>query len=100
MSTLTLRHKSTETKSRDQTSQARSDRQPGIVADIALGMKEIDKDKRFVIYKELQNLIQEDVPLVTIYSEKNLIALNKAIEGRGCTIYGMHYDVNEWSIKQ
>ncbi|GAB7056986.1 MULTISPECIES: hypothetical protein [unclassified Paenibacillus] len=63
-------------------------------------MKEIDKDKRFVIYKELQNLIQEDVPLVTIYSEKNLIALNKAIEGRGGTIYGMHYDVNEWSIKQ
>ncbi|WP_019536369.1 ABC transporter substrate-binding protein [Paenibacillus ginsengihumi] len=65
----------------------------------ALGMKETDKEKRFAIYKELQNLIQEDVPLITIYSEKNLIALNKAIEGRGGTIYGMHYDVHEWSIR-
>lgn len=65
----------------------------------ALGMKETNKDKRFAIYKELQNTIQEDVPLITVYSEKNLIALNKAIEGRGGTIYGMHYDVNEWRIK-
>jgi peptide/nickel transport system substrate-binding protein len=65
----------------------------------ALGMKETNKEKRFVIYKELQNLLQEDVPLITIYSEKNLIALNKAVEGRGGTIYGMHYDVNEWKIK-
>jgi peptide/nickel transport system substrate-binding protein len=64
-----------------------------------LGMKETDKNKRFSIYKELQNTIQEDVPLITIYSEKNLIALNKAVEGRGGTIYGMHYDVNEWQIK-
>ncbi|TDF93724.1 ABC transporter substrate-binding protein [Paenibacillus piri] len=65
----------------------------------ALGMKETNKDKRFAIYKELQNIIQEDVPLITIYSEKNLIALNKAVEGRGGTIYGMHFDVNEWKIK-
>ena len=65
----------------------------------ALGMKETDKDKRFAIYKELQNIIQEDVPLITIYSEKNLIALNKAIDGKGGTIYGMHYDVNKWSIR-
>ncbi|MCU6794321.1 ABC transporter substrate-binding protein [Paenibacillus sp. WQ 127069] len=65
----------------------------------ALGMKETTKDKRFAIYKELQNVIQEDVPLITIYSEKNLIALNKSVTGRGGTIYGMHYDVNEWTIK-
>ncbi|WP_282939603.1 ABC transporter substrate-binding protein [Paenibacillus sp. RC67] len=63
------------------------------------GMNETDKDKRFQIYKELQNTIQEDVPLITVYSEYNLIAISKAIEGKGGVTDGMHYSVNEWYRK-
>ncbi|WP_079913526.1 ABC transporter substrate-binding protein [Paenibacillus sp. 32352] len=63
------------------------------------GMNETDKDKRFQIYKELQNTIQEDVPLITVYSEYNLIALSKSVEGKGGVTDGMHYSVNEWYRK-
>ncbi|MFC0335788.1 ABC transporter substrate-binding protein [Paenibacillus sepulcri] len=62
-----------------------------------LGMKETDKDTRFKLYSELQNLIQEEVPLITIYSEFNLMALSKDVQGKGGVVDGMHYDVNEWS---
>ncbi|WP_028551475.1 ABC transporter substrate-binding protein [Paenibacillus sp. UNC451MF] len=63
------------------------------------GMNETDKDKRFQIYKELQNTIQEDVPLITVYSEYNLIAISKSVEGKGGVTDGMHYSVNEWYRK-
>jgi peptide/nickel transport system substrate-binding protein len=64
-----------------------------------MGMSETDKDKRFAVYSELQNLIQEEVPLITVYSEFNLIALNKNVSGKGGVTDGMHYDVNTWTRK-
>ncbi|MFE5323756.1 ABC transporter substrate-binding protein [Paenibacillus sp. NPDC056579] len=63
------------------------------------GMNETDKTKRFAIYSELQNTIQEDVPLITVYSEYNLIAISKSVEGKGGVVDGMHYDVNQWYRK-
>lgn len=63
----------------------------------AQGMNEIDAAKRLAIYTELQNLIQEEVPVVTVYSEFNLMALAKDVDGKGGVIDGMHYDVNMWS---
>ncbi|OMF37751.1 hypothetical protein BK133_04230 [Paenibacillus sp. FSL H8-0548] len=61
------------------------------------GMNEVDATKRRAIYTELQGIIQEEVPVVTIYSEYNLMALAKDVKGKGGVIDGMHYDVNIWS---
>ncbi|CAG7648625.1 ABC transporter substrate-binding protein [Paenibacillus allorhizosphaerae] len=64
-----------------------------------LGMNETDKEKRFTIYSELQNMIQEEVPLITIFSEYNLMAVAKSVDGKGGVMDGMHYDVNGWTRK-
>ncbi|WP_127535983.1 ABC transporter substrate-binding protein [Paenibacillus illinoisensis] len=63
------------------------------------GMAETDSAKREEIYNKLQNMIQEDVPLITVYSEFNLIAISQQIAGRGGVVDGMHYDVNQWERK-
>ncbi|MCM3782593.1 ABC transporter substrate-binding protein [Neobacillus mesonae] len=63
------------------------------------GMAETDSEKRGEIYDKLQNIIQEDVPLITVYSEFNLMALSDGIDGKGGVVDGMHYDVNTWERK-
>jgi len=66
---------------------------------LAQGIAETDATKRKEIYTEVQNFIQEDVPLISLFSVKNLIAVHKDLDSKGGTIYGTHFDAHLWDFK-
>ncbi|MGN7942684.1 ABC transporter substrate-binding protein [Virgibacillus sp. 6R] len=65
----------------------------------AMGIAESDENKRKEIYSELQGIIQEEVPLISLFSDNNLIAIHKDLEARGGTIYAPHFNAHLWELK-
>ena len=64
-----------------------------------MGIAESDENKRKAIYSELQGIIQEEVPLISLFSDNNLIAIHKDLEARGGTIYAPHFNAHLWEFK-
>lgn len=72
---------------------------PKVDALIKEGIAEADEAKRHVIYNELQQILHEDLPTISIYSEKRLQAVSKnVLVGKPANI-GMFNNVNEWDIQ-
>ncbi|MGY3779673.1 ABC transporter substrate-binding protein [Isobaculum melis] len=64
------------------------------------GKEEVDADKRKVIYDELQELWQKDMPVLPLYSPKDVKVKDKNLEG-GITEFwqGSLENVNQWEMK-
>ncbi|MCM3174971.1 ABC transporter substrate-binding protein [Paenibacillus sp. MER 99-2] len=63
------------------------------------GVAEADETKRHDIYKQLQQILHEELPTISVYSEKRLQAVAKnVLVGKPSNI-GMFNNVNEWDIQ-
>ncbi|MEJ9230309.1 ABC transporter substrate-binding protein [Peribacillus butanolivorans] len=62
------------------------------------GKNETDPDKRKVIYNELQEIWNEDMPILTLYSDHEFSAIsNDVVVGEPKAI-GYHYNIHQWSV--
>ncbi|MBD3919387.1 ABC transporter substrate-binding protein [Paenibacillus sp. PR3] len=66
---------------------------------IAQGSTEADPSKRHDIYNELQQILHDDLPTLSIYSEKRLQAVSNLVVGGKPLNLGTFNNVNEWDLK-
>ncbi|MFC4100254.1 ABC transporter substrate-binding protein [Paenibacillus xanthanilyticus] len=67
---------------------------------IRQGATEPDSAKRHVIYDELQQILHDELPTISVYSEKRLQAVAKnVLVGKPLNL-GMFNRVNEWDLAQ
>ncbi len=64
------------------------------------GRIEPDPAVRRTYYNEIQKIMHEELPLITLYSYQELLGVsNKLIKGEP-RFYGTFYDVNEWDLAE
>ncbi|GIO38655.1 peptide ABC transporter substrate-binding protein [Paenibacillus antibioticophila] len=64
------------------------------------GKKEADPAKRKVIYDQLQALWQEDLPLITLYSDPDFTPVSKKVIYGGPKVFGTFADLQNWDIEE
>lgn len=65
---------------------------------ITQGSTESDPTKRHDIYSKLQQILHDDLPTLSIYSEKRLEAVSNTVVGGKPLNLGTFNNVNEWDI--
>ncbi|KYG29526.1 ABC transporter substrate-binding protein [Alkalihalobacillus trypoxylicola] len=55
-------------------------------------------EDRLQIYNELQEVWQDELPFITLYSDFDFAAVSKDVTFGGPRPLGMHYDLNKWSV--
>lgn len=65
------------------------------------GLNESDPAKRKVIYNQLQQIWDKDMPILTLYSDNQMIAVNNNIATGGASIFwpGTVHDFQNWAYK-
>ncbi|GBF72472.1 hypothetical protein PA598K_00727 [Paenibacillus sp. 598K] len=63
------------------------------------GKNEADPAKRKEIYNQLQELWQEDLPMITLYSDPDFIAVSKKVIHGGPKVFGTFADLQNWDIE-
>jgi len=63
------------------------------------GRQEPSFEKRKEIYSKLQQKLHDDLPLITLYSYQELMAVSKKLIKGEPRFYGTFYDVNEWDMQ-
>ena len=63
------------------------------------GKNEPSPDNRRKIYNRIQELFHEDLPLITLYSFKDITGTSKKLLRGEPRFYGTFYDVNLWDIE-
>ncbi|MTT30495.1 oligopeptide-binding protein AppA [Terrilactibacillus sp. BCM23-1] len=63
------------------------------------GKSEPDATKRKEIYNKLQNLWEKDMPVITLYSMKEIVAVSKNVTHGGPKPFGTQYDLQDWDLK-
>lgn len=64
------------------------------------GKAEADEKRRKEIYDQVQAIVQQDVPLLTLYYNPALVAINKRVIKGEPRLFGTTYDVQEWDVKE
>lgn len=64
------------------------------------GKNEADPAKRKEIYNQLQELWQEDLPLITLYSDPDFIAVSKKVIKGGPKVFGTFAELQNWDIAE
>ncbi|MNC54321.1 Dipeptide-binding protein DppE precursor [compost metagenome] len=70
---------------------------------VAEGAQELDPAKRFEIYKQLQQLLHDDVPVIALYADKQLYAAAKNLNlGKGLetSTVGLTNNVAKWTFTE
>ncbi|RDI41370.1 ABC transporter substrate-binding protein [Falsibacillus pallidus] len=62
------------------------------------GKSEPDPDKRKEIYSELQKIWDEDMPIITLYSDDDFDAISKQVKKGEPRVFGFHKDIVDWSV--
>ncbi|WP_141430547.1 ABC transporter substrate-binding protein [Bacillus sp. 03113] len=62
------------------------------------GKTEADADKRKEIYSDLQKLWNEDMPVLTLYSDYDFEVVSKDVKFGEPKVFGFHKDLQKWSI--
>jgi peptide/nickel transport system substrate-binding protein len=62
------------------------------------GKNEADSAKRKVIYNQLQELWQQELPLITLYSDPDFFVVSKKIIKGGPKVFGTFAEVQNWDI--
>lgn len=65
----------------------------------AQGKAEPDPTKRMAIYHEIQQNLHDDMPLLTLYSYQELMAISKKLTKGEPRFFGTFYDVNQWDVE-
>jgi peptide/nickel transport system substrate-binding protein len=66
---------------------------------LAQGKAEPDPAKRKLIYHTLQQIWNTDVPLITLYSPQDLMAVSKRVKVGEPKTFGMFYNLHEWDVE-
>ncbi len=66
---------------------------------LARGKNEPDAAKRQVIYNKLQQIWNDDMPALTLYSDQDLMAVNKRVKAGKPKAFGMFYNLHEWDVQ-
>jgi peptide/nickel transport system substrate-binding protein len=64
------------------------------------GRQEANPEKRRTIYNEIQGILHEDLPTLTLYADYRLGAVSKKIKGVELKQYGMFSNLQEWEIEK
>lgn len=67
---------------------------------LMLGKSEPDPEKRRVIYDKIQEILHEDLPTFTLYSDFLMGAVSKKVKVGAPKQFGMFYDVHEWVVEK
>jgi len=62
------------------------------------GKAEPNADKRKEIYAELQTIWNQDVPLITLYSDSEFAAISKQVANGEPKVFGFHNHLEKWSL--
>lgn len=62
------------------------------------GRAEANSDVRKGIYSELQKLWNEDVPLISLYSDNDFVGISKKIAYGEPRAFGFHRDLEKWAM--
>lgn len=62
------------------------------------GKAEPNSDKRKEIYNELQKIWNQDVPLITLYSDNEFSAISKQVANGEPKVFGFHNHLEKWSV--
>ncbi|RNB89826.1 ABC transporter substrate-binding protein [Brevibacillus fluminis] len=73
---------------------------PTVDSLIESGKKEASPGRRHVIYNQLSEILQQDLPIFTLYGERPLLAISKKVKGAVPKLHGMLYNIHEWDIEQ
>lgn len=65
---------------------------------MAKGKAEPNFDARKQIYSELQKIWNEDLPLITLYSDHDFVGISKKVIHGEPRVFGFHKDLQKWSI--
>jgi peptide/nickel transport system substrate-binding protein len=66
---------------------------------LAQGKAEPDPAKRKLIYNKLQQIWNTDVPLITLYSPQDLMAVSRRVKVGEPRTFGMFYNLHEWEVE-
>ncbi|MED4755324.1 ABC transporter substrate-binding protein [Brevibacillus choshinensis] len=64
------------------------------------GKAEANEKRRKDIYDQVQVQVQKDLPLLTLYYNPALVAVNKRVLKGEPRLFGTTYDVQEWDVAQ
>jgi len=67
---------------------------------LAQGTSEPDPEKRKVIYNKVQEILHEDLPTFSLYSDFQMGAVSKKVKVGLPKQFGMFYDVKDWVIEK
>ncbi|WP_141430836.1 ABC transporter substrate-binding protein [Bacillus sp. 03113] len=62
------------------------------------GKTEANIEKRHEIYNELQKIWNEDMPVLTLYSDYDFVAVSKQVKVGDSKAIGFHKDLQKWTL--
>lgn len=62
------------------------------------GKQEADVDKRKVIYSDVQKILLEEAPILTLYSDHDFAGINKRVEFGKPVSFGTHHNLQKWAV--
>ncbi|WP_246943133.1 ABC transporter substrate-binding protein [Bacillus pinisoli] len=62
------------------------------------GKQEADPEKRKAIYSDVQKLIIEEIPVLTLYSDHDFAGVNKRVEFGKPKTFGTHHNLQKWAV--
>ncbi|MGP7818329.1 ABC transporter substrate-binding protein [Niallia sp. 01092] len=65
---------------------------------LTAGKQEPDMEKRQAIYNELQTIWNEELPMITLYSDYDFAAVTKNVEVGGAKVFGFHNELYNWTL--
>ncbi|MFS0553967.1 ABC transporter substrate-binding protein [Brevibacillus sp. 179-C9.3 HS] len=62
------------------------------------GKAEPNSDKRKEIYHSLQKIWNQDVPIISLYSDNDFSAISKKVTHGEPQVFGFHHQLEKWSV--
>lgn len=62
------------------------------------GKAEPNADKRKEIYHSLQKIWNQDVPIISLYSDNDFSAISKKVSHGEPKVFGFHHQLEKWSV--
>lgn len=65
---------------------------------LSAGKTEPNADNRKQIYNELQQIWNEDMPIITLYSDNDFSGISKDVKYGEPKVFGMHHNIHKWGF--
>lgn len=63
------------------------------------GKSEADPEKRKKLYDEVQEIWEEDMPIITLFSDFDFSAVSKKVTNGEPKVFGFHHETFKWNIE-